>query len=137
MTENLLIGVRDPNGIRPLCLGKIKLSHGLDFANAKLEGKTKVIEPGGDPEALEGPGDAFILTSESCAIDAVNGQFLRDVEPGEIVVINKDGLQSIKYTQDKKSTCIFEYAYFAGGNEYTSVKLTADELEQALMVRCV
>ena len=113
MTENILIGVRDPNGIRPLCLGKIKLSHGLDFANAKPEGKTKVIEPGGDPEALEGPGNAFILTSESCAIDAVNGQFLRDVEPGEIVVINKDGLQSIKYTQDKKCTCIFEYVYFA------------------------
>ena len=81
MTENLLIGVRDPNGIRPLCMGRT--------------------------------GDGYVLTSESCAIDSVNGQFVRDVAPGEIVVINKDGLQSIKYTDDKKRTCIFEYVYFA------------------------
>ena len=56
MTENLLIGVRDPNGIRPLCLGRT--------------------------------GEGYVLTSESCAIDSVNGQFVRDVKPGEIVVIN-------------------------------------------------
>ena len=86
MTENMLIGVRDPNGIRPLCLG-----------NA---------------------GDGFILASESCAIDAVNGTFIRDVKPGEIVVIRKNGLQSI-LTNDSlespatKQTCIFEYVYFA------------------------
>ena len=82
MTENMLIGVRDPNGIRPLCIG--------------------CLSP-----------QSYIITSESCAIDAVNGQFLRDVEPGEIVVINKDGLQSIKYSTEKKRTCIFEYVYFA------------------------
>lgn len=81
MTENLLIGVRDPNGIRPLCIGRT--------------------------------GEGYVLTSESCAIDSVNGKFVRDVEPGEIVVINKDGVQSIKYTDDKKRTCIFEYVYFA------------------------
>lgn len=83
MTENMLIGVRDPNGIRPLCIG------GLDS-----DGK-------------------YILTSESCAIDSVNGQFIRDVEPGEIIFITKDGLRSIKYAQEKKQTCIFEYVYFA------------------------
>ena len=82
MTENMLIGVRDPNGIRPLCIG--------------------CLSP-----------QSYIITSESCAIDAVNGQFLRDVEPGEIVVINKEGLQSIKKTKKKKRTCIFEYVYFA------------------------
>lgn len=81
MTENLLIGVRDPNGIRPLCLGKVK--------------------------------DGYILASESCAIDAVNGEYIRDVEPGEIVVITKDGLRSIKYIEEAKKTCIFEYVYFA------------------------
>ena len=85
MTEKLLIGVRDPNGIRPLCLGTI----------------------------AQGPQDSYILASESCAIDAVNGQFIRNVEPGEMVIINRDGLRSIKYTQDKKRTCIFEYVYFA------------------------
>ena len=82
MTENLLIGVRDPNGIRPLCLGEIS-------------------------------DGSYIIASESCAIDAVNGQYMRDVEPGEMVVINKDGLRSIKYTREKKRTCIFEYVYFA------------------------
>ena len=81
MTENMLIGVRDPNGIRPLCIGQV--------------------------------GEGYIVTSESCAIDSVNGRFVRDVEPGEIVVINKDGLRSIKYAEDKKRTCIFEYVYFA------------------------
>ena len=112
MTENLLIGVRDPNGIRPLCLGIIKtqeeLSHGLDFPNGKSEDKKK--ETSLD---VSNPCDNFILTSESCAIDAVNGQFLRDVEPGEMVVINRDGLRSIKYIREKKKTCIFEYVYFA------------------------
>ena len=82
MTENLLIGVRDPNGIRPLCIGTLA-------------------------------DNSYIITSESCAIDAVNGQYLRDIEPGEMVIINKDGLRSIKYSREKKRTCIFEYVYFA------------------------
>ena len=82
MTESMLIGVRDPNGIRPLCLGKVE--------------------------------SGYILTSESCAIDSVNGQFLRDVEPGEIIVINRGGLRSIQPEEKaEKQTCIFEYVYFA------------------------
>lgn len=82
MTEDTLIGVRDPNGIRPLCLGKV--------------------------------GDGYILASESCAIDSVNGDFIRDILPGEIVIINKDGIKSINIEEKtKKQTCIFEYVYFA------------------------
>ena len=88
MTEDLLIGVRDPNGIRPLCLGKID--------------------------------KGYIVASESCAIDAVNGQFIRDIKPGEIIIINKNGLTNILtndslYSDSKKEkqTCIFEYVYFA------------------------
>ncbi|WP_191013573.1 amidophosphoribosyltransferase [Treponema zioleckii] len=85
MTETMMIGVRDPNGIRPLCLGKIP-----------------------DEEK------SFILASESCAIDAMNGTFVRDVAPGEIVVITKDGIKSILPTEKApKCTCIFEYVYFA------------------------
>lgn len=83
MTENMLIGVRDPNGIRPLCLG-------------------------------EAP---FILASESCAIDSVNGKFVRDIKPGEIVVIDEEDVKSVYDGQavqkTKKQTCIFEYVYFA------------------------
>ncbi len=83
MTENMLIGVRDPNGIRPLCLGQAP----------------------------------YILASESCAIDSVNGKFVRDIKPGEIVVIDKEGVNSFYDLQavqkTKKQTCIFEYVYFA------------------------
>ena len=107
MTENMLIGVRDPNGIRPLCLGKIN----------------PVIEPVEMTSAANAGGfdklnhrNSYILASESCAIDSVNGRFIRDVKPGEIVVINKNGIKSI-LTNDssevKKQTCIFEYVYFA------------------------
>ena len=81
MTQDSLIAIRDPNGIRPLCIGKIN--------------------------------DGYILASESCAIDAVNGSFIRDIAPGEIVFIDKEGLRSIKYAEIKKQTCIFEYVYFA------------------------
>ena len=55
----------------------------------------------------------YIVASESCAIDAVNGTFVRDIEPGEIVIIDKQGLRSFKYDTPKKQTCIFEYVYFA------------------------
>ncbi len=115
MTENLLIGVRDPNGIRPLCLGvlggkrSVPLGEGGVVKTALVEsGETSGLNPGGRLSPT-----SYILVSESCAIDAVNGQFLRDVEPGEIVVITKEGVRSIKYAEEKKSTCIFEYVYFA------------------------
>ena len=81
MTENMLIAVRDLNGIRPLCLGRV--------------------------------GEGYIVTSESCAIDAVNGTFVRDIAPGEIVFIDKNGMRSVQYAAPKKQTCIFEYVYFA------------------------
>ncbi len=81
MTQNSLIAIRDPNGIRPLCIGKIN--------------------------------NGYILASESCAIDAVNGTIIRDIAPGEIVFIDKDGLRSVSYAEIKKQTCIFEYVYFA------------------------
>lgn len=82
MTKDSLIGARDPNGIRPLCLGQVK---------------------GG-----------WVLASESCAIDAMNGTFVRDIHPGEIVIINKDGVLSFEFGEKtSKRSCIFEYVYFA------------------------
>lgn len=82
MTRDSLIGARDPNGIRPLCLGQVK---------------------GG-----------WVLASESCAIDAMNGTFVRDIHPGEIVIINKDGVLSFEFGEKtSKRSCIFEYVYFA------------------------
>ncbi len=82
MTENALIGARDPNGIRPLCLGKVE--------------------------------NGWMLASESSAIDAVNGTLVRDINPGEIVIINNDGVLSFEFGErTSKRSCIFEYIYFA------------------------
>jgi amidophosphoribosyltransferase len=83
MTANELIGVRDPHGFRPLCLGRID--------------------------------DAWVLASETCALDLINARFVRDVEPGEIVTINRDGLSSTQAfpEHERRAFCIFEYVYFA------------------------
>lgn len=77
-----LMGVRDPHGFKPLCIGKLN--------------------------------NSYIIASESCAIDSVGGEFIRDVEPGELVVIDDDGLKSY-YCEKKKTTslCLFEYVYVA------------------------
>ncbi len=113
MTENMLIGVRDPNGIRPLCLGTIGEGEVSPCAPTSL---VATLSTGNKQASLVipvTPPKSYIITSESCAIDSVNGKFLRDVECGEIVVINKNGLQSYKYLEEEKQTCIFEYVYFA------------------------
>jgi amidophosphoribosyltransferase len=83
MTEQELIGVRDPHGFRPLSIGKLD--------------------------------DAWVLASETCAFDLIHAKFVRDVEPGEIVIINDQGLKSIKAfpEQTRRAFCIFEYVYFA------------------------
>lgn len=82
MTKDKLIGVRDPHGFRPLCLGKL--------------------------------GEGWVIASESCALDTVGANFYRDVEPGEIVVIDQDGLTSHKFAQsDRLARCVFEHVYFA------------------------
>ena len=57
--------------------------------------------------------DTYFVSSESCALDAVGAKFIRDVEPGEVVVINEDGIKSVYKCEAKKSICIFEYIYFA------------------------
>lgn len=82
MTEDTLIAVRDPNGFRPLCFGRLN---------------------GG-----------YVIASETCALDLVQAEYIRDVEPGEILIINKDGIKSIKPEEiERKAHCIFELIYFA------------------------
>lgn len=66
------------------------------------------------PLCLGKRDDGYMLASESCAINAMGGEFIRDVEPGEIVIINEDGITSIKSTKyAQKKSCMFEYVYFA------------------------
>jgi amidophosphoribosyltransferase len=82
MGEQEIIGVRDPNGLRPLSLGKVD--------------------------------DAWVLSSETCAFDLIGAEFVRDLEPGEVVVINERGIRSeFPFSPAREAFCIFEYVYFA------------------------
>src|SRR5437868_11412701 len=66
------------------------------------------------PLVLGRLGDAWILASETCALDIIGGEFVRDVEPGEIVVIGPGGVRSVKpFAEEPKRLCVFEYIYFA------------------------
>lgn len=82
MSPRKLIAARDPNGFRPLCMGKI--------------------------------GDSVVFASESCALDSIGATFIRDVEPGEVIVVCDGEVKSIReHCGGKSSLCIFEYIYFA------------------------
>jgi amidophosphoribosyltransferase len=91
LTKDKLMGVRDPMGVRPLCLGTID---------------------GG-----------WVIASESCALGHVGAQFIREIEPGEIVVINKNGVRSFTEESTRKALCIFEYIYFARPDSVIQGKL--------------
>ncbi len=95
LSNEALLGVRDPLGVRPLILGRI------------------VGSADGGRIGSEGTG-GWVLASESCALDIVGAEFVRDVEPGEVVVINDQGVRSIKpFTRARERFCVFEYIYFA------------------------
>lgn len=82
LTDNMLIGARDPIGIRPLVIGKL--------------------------------GQAYVLASETCALDMVGAEFIREVENGEVIVITEEGLESHRpFPKRPARPCIFEYIYFA------------------------
>lgn len=82
ITPNELIAARDPSGIRPFCIGKLR--------------------------------DSYVLVSETCALDLLGAEYLRDIEPGEILTMNHNGMQSEYLTeQDSRKHCIFEFVYFS------------------------
>lgn len=82
MSPQKLVGVRDPLGLKPLCIGR--------------------------------KGNTYVLASESAALTAVDAEFVRDVMPGEIVTVTKDGIHSeVKLYAPRRAHCIFEYIYFA------------------------
>jgi len=82
LTNKQLIGIRDPHGIRPLVIGKLK--------------------------------NSYVLASETCALDIIEAKFVREVDNGEIVIITKNGLESIKpFPKIRERPCIFEYIYFS------------------------
>jgi len=84
LTEDALIGARDPNGFRPLCIGKLNRT--------------------------------YVLASETCALDLIGAKLVREVEPGEVVIIGPNGLRSLHpftHVETKRSHCMFEHVYFA------------------------
>lgn len=82
LLDKELIVLRDPMGIRPLCIGKL--------------------------------GESYIACSESCALNCLGAKFLRDVKPGELIIINQKGMKSTMVSNNcKLCTCAFEYVYFS------------------------
>ncbi len=82
MTEDRVIGLRDPYGVRPLCVGSFN--------------------------------DGFALSSESCGLDLIGAEYLREIGPGQMAVISEDGLRYEQVVEERKpSLCIFEFIYFA------------------------
>jgi amidophosphoribosyltransferase len=83
LTENKLIGARDPFGFRPLCLGKLD--------------------------------DSYILSSETCAFDLIGAKYIREIKPGEIVIIDENGIKFDQIPSENKrhAYCVFEHIYFA------------------------
>jgi amidophosphoribosyltransferase len=106
-----VVGIRDPHGFRPLCLGRINGS--------------------------------YVLASESCALDLVEAEFVREIEPGEIVIITREGVRSIRTpAASLRAFCIFEFIYFArpdstidGRNVYLMRKAFGRRLAQEAPVQ--
>ncbi len=106
MTKDTLIGLRDPHGNRPMCLGKL--------------------------------ANSYILASESCVFSSIGARFIRDILPGELVIIDRDGLRSFHLPKaTSQALCVFEYIYFArpdsnidGLNVHLARKAMGRELAQ-------
>jgi amidophosphoribosyltransferase len=83
MSPRKLLGARDPHGLRPLSIGRLK--------------------------------NSYMLASETCVFDNIGAEFVRDVRPGEVVVIDQNGLRSLQKpgARESASVCVFEYVYFA------------------------
>jgi amidophosphoribosyltransferase len=87
MTRDRIFAARDPRGFRPLSMGRMKNPDG---------------------------GDTIIFASESCAFDLLRAEFIRDVHPGELVMVSEDGVTSRQFSSGiPQSSCIFEHVYFA------------------------
>jgi amidophosphoribosyltransferase len=94
-TKDSMVGIRDPHGVRPLCLGR--------FANG-----------------------GWVFASESAALDHIGAQFVREIEPGETVVIDRDGLHSVPNPMpgERIAHCVFEHIYFARPDSTLDGQLT-------------
>jgi amidophosphoribosyltransferase len=111
MDEARVYGARDPQGFRPLCIGRL-------------------------------PEGGWVLASETCALDLLGAKFIRDVEPGEFVMIDENGLTSEKFAEPRWAACVFEHVYFArpdstlmGQNVYATRYRMGERLAQESAVQ--
>ena len=84
LTHDFLLAIRDPLGVRPLCIGKLN-------------------------------GDGWVFASESCALDHIGADFVREVDPGEAIMVDESGLRTLykRETNGRRASCVFEHIYFA------------------------
>ncbi len=84
LTRDFLLAMRDPLGVRPLCIGKLN-------------------------------GDGWVFASETCALDHIGADFVREVAPGEAIIVDENGLRTLyrRETNGRKASCVFEHIYFA------------------------
>lgn len=110
-TPEGLIGARDPYGVRPLVLGFL----------SRNPAKQELLQPqmlgilcsDGKPNHPEAQPLHYVLASETCALDIIGAEYLRQVEPGELVWVDRQGLQSVRWAEANPKLCIFEMIYFA------------------------
>lgn len=101
LREKELLAVRDPYGVRPLCIGLVD--------------------------------GAYVIASETCALDLIDARYIRDVEPGEMVIVNEKGLTSHRaLVSEKKAHCIFEFIYFARPDSYIFGGQNVNEIRKSL-----
>ncbi len=116
INESSLYAFRDPHGIRPLVLGKL-VDEGLDQADLKAAAKLPSLEdtPAAEAEpAATVAAGGWVVASETCALDIVGAEYVRDIRPGEILRINAEGLVSEQGVPSQApAECIFEQVYFA------------------------
>ena len=93
MSKDTLLGIRDPLGVRPLCIGKLE--------------------------------EGWVIASETCALDHIGATFVREVEPGEAVLIDGDGLRTVykRDSEQRRASCVFEHIYFARPDSILDDKL--------------
>jgi amidophosphoribosyltransferase len=127
MTKDRVVAFRDPHGLRPLALGVLPAAAGGEegsfLAGADVGEQGGGGEVTGDGvtsrevtgrEAISTEPPRYCVASESCAFDIIGAKLLRDVEPGEIVTLGEQGLESRRVMPDaRKAFCVFEYIYFA------------------------
>ena len=117
MTRDRVVAFRDPHGLRPLALGVMGDSTHPDGARRGApdgDGEADAPRDGGTSGPGAGEAARYCVASESCAFDIIGARYMRDVEPGEIVTLGENGIESrVVLPDERKAFCVFEYIYFA------------------------